>query len=548
LTFSNVSASCNSCNATCDFGKLQLNNCKINKYKITCDIDIPDEPQPSPDMPPDPNYNTLNGEVEILQSHGENHTENINYVLHQNESIFDPISLEFPENNGLVSGDNVKIFYKNSRRRLQSDAIQVDYFIESGPSKGGKDFVVNGKPVNITSITILPTMCNTPAVLTKSLLNSRYFNKYAKPKEITYQMYHQICSFNKLLFLPENNIIVDNIKIPCKGKFNSETYDTDNKCDSAELYGWMADALKQVAARGIDLKKYKRKVLIMPRRKCGWAGMGTLGCGSSCDVWINGIDPNDLTILFHEMLHNVGLQHSNRNISWVNSEYGDCTDPMGCGWPPVPLTTLMCLNAPQQLKAGWSYLKENINFNNFPSGQFIKKTLPSMSVTDTNMIRINISKLPDFVANRWFRTTPEENAIYLSYRSQTNKSIYDTGLDKNINSRVYIHSYNSTLVMPPVVEPNDSAFKPSLIAVLDYNNSYIWKLKLNTTPSYKWYFPYLKKGIRINFVNKNITHANVTICKFVSLSESTLAECTNGIDDDCNGLVDKQEPKCKKYI
>ena len=53
--------------------------------------------------------------------------------------------------------------------------------------------------------------------------------------------------------------------------------------------------------------------------------------------------------LFQELGHNIGMQHSNRFINWVNMEYEDFTDPMGSGGPSptaLPNATLTCLNAP----------------------------------------------------------------------------------------------------------------------------------------------------------------------------------------------------------
>jgi hypothetical protein len=543
LLLASASASCDTCTASCKkYGDIKLTDCSINNNYLNCYISPIDK---SP--PPPPEFNMVSGELEVLVSH-VNETEQFNYLLHENTSVFNPIPLYFNNDIGLVTGDNIKVFYKNTGRRLldNSFGIEVDYILPNGDPTLNKDFVVDGKPVNITSLTMLVSMCKTPAPSTKAALQKRFFDKYASPDEITMQRHHQICSFNKLLFLPENNLIVDNINIPCTGTYNNAQYDTNGACGEAELYGWMIEALKQVTAQGIDLKKYKRQILIMPDRpKCPWAGLGSVGCPSICNVWENGYDFNDLTVLFHELGHNIGLLHSNRNNSWNSDEYGDCTDPMGSGWITNPLTNMICLNAPQQLKAGWSKLIENINFYKMPAGQFIKKSLPSMAITDTNMIRINISTLPAFGGNKWYRVTPEENAIYISYRSKTSTTKYDTGLTTK-NAKVYIHSYNSTLQMPPVPEPSDQAFKPMLIGILDNTSGSICSISI--TPSFNWYFPELKAGIKISFVTKSITSADITICKYNSLSEKTLSECTNGIDDDCNGLSDDQEPDCKKYF
>lgn len=54
------------------------------------------------------------------------------------------------------------------------------------------------------------------------------------------------------------------------------------KCDAPEIYGWAAAAEAwAVANTNYNLSSFKRHVLAMPfMLSCGWAGLGSVGCGS----------------------------------------------------------------------------------------------------------------------------------------------------------------------------------------------------------------------------------------------------------------------------
>jgi hypothetical protein len=131
----------------------------------------------------------------------------------------------------------------------------------------------------------------------------------------------------------------------------------------------------------IDLASYQRRVMVMPDNTCPWAGLAAVGCARSCQTWLKvshaalhscdsatsgmwhecgsadtelhgltrcqsiatrqGPYASLLSTSFHELGHNLGLQHS----STPGNEYGDGSCPMGacCG--------NRCLNAPQVREA-----------------------------------------------------------------------------------------------------------------------------------------------------------------------------------------------------
>lgn len=596
-------------NVTCVYSQsfpISVSNCRINRVNNTlmCRIDNlpqhpnspnppnrPNKPNPpnSPNSPNPPNPSlvssptpkaptpplqqstTISGEVESFISHDHDESPSQNtFSLRtdtSNLSSVSSIGLRFrdPSIVSLVTGDNINIKLKTRRRGLLSDGITgiselsaLDLEgaeIEKTGTTGAKDFVVDGKPVNITSITMVVSMlCTITNKMSTDTLARRYFDMFAPQGHVTLQKYHATCSYNKLLFLPENNIIVDNITLPCTGTYNKVQYDSANLCTGNEIYGWMNDALAQAKARKIDISKYKRRILILPfRKKCPWAGLASVGCTSSCMTWINNSPTSpeiSMPTLFQELAHNIGLMHSNKEEKFVSIEYGDCTDPMGCGGPNPTrlLTTMTCINGPQQYKAGWAKPTTNgqIDFSQIEEGIPVVRVIPSMSVSDSNMIRIKVSDLPPL------SSTPQQHAIFITYRTRQPDPGFDSGLTNDMTHKVYIHTYNITIRSPPRPDPSFTPFKPMLLAVLDPSATSQSAIKnMGGFPIKKqisWWFDTEHSGLNIKVVSRNDTEAIVSLCKYTMLTETSMDDCIDGVDNDCNGLIDADDPACFEVL
>jgi hypothetical protein len=106
---------------------------------------------------------------------------------------------------------------------------------------------------------------------------------------------------------------------------------TKTVCDP---YLLAAEADKKVAAAGVDLAAYNRKVYMFPKTACTWAGLGNVG-GSDTKAWANGTF--NLLIVGHELGHNYGLRHAHAldcdvsafGNSCTSLPYGDAADMMG---------------------------------------------------------------------------------------------------------------------------------------------------------------------------------------------------------------------------
>ncbi len=98
-----------------------------------------------------------------------------------------------------------------------------------------------------------------------------------------------------------------------------------------------SQAQQAAAAAGFALGNYARFVYVFPANGCGWWGLGTVG-GMPSHAWVHARYGFSLTVVGHEMGHNLGLYHSHSldcgdatvaAAGCVASEYGDVFDIMG---------------------------------------------------------------------------------------------------------------------------------------------------------------------------------------------------------------------------
>jgi len=95
---------------------------------------------------------------------------------------------------------------------------------------------------------------------------------------------------------------------------------------------WASQAEAAATAAGVDVASFPRRVYAFPHTNaCNWSGIGTVGGGtlaSPSKAWINGT--YSLTVVGHEMGHNLGLYHAHSNTcdatGCVTSDYGDVDD------------------------------------------------------------------------------------------------------------------------------------------------------------------------------------------------------------------------------
>ena len=123
-------------------------------------------------------------------------------------------------------------------------------------------------------------------------------------------------------------------------------------------YNTIALQAKQAAAAaGYSVSSYARFVYVFPSNTCGWWGLGSVG-GSPSQAWIHSKYGFNVTVVAHEMGHNLGLYHSHSldcgsvsvaTAGCTSSDYGDVLDVMGSS----PSGNAPHYNAFQKERLGW---------------------------------------------------------------------------------------------------------------------------------------------------------------------------------------------------
>ncbi|KAG2443666.1 hypothetical protein HXX76_002015 [Chlamydomonas incerta] len=455
----------------------------------------------------------------------------------------------------------------------------------AGKPNGAKDLmIVGGQPVTVSSITLVMTAsdCPKPRVaksFNASWVAARWSNATAPAAGNNLERLHEVCSYGKLRFPNSSNAVYGPIDIPCTGFWKTgvdgkdlRPYNLNTSCGDPELFGlwdyaksWLE---KKDQAMFQNLKNIRRKIIVFPfafrdrQDHCSFGGRGSVGCseGHDCLTWLNpGLASLDVTMdtIFHELGHNIGLQHSGRNMCDKNGqcgvqEYEDRTCLMGIGAPKDRDKQYICTNAPQAYKAGWSSpidrngdapFNGTIVYDQVIGNLENKEVLlPAMALTNNNHLRIVVDQTGVDRSKRAL-----QRALFVSYRARVSGLSYDNGLSDNYHRRVFIHEFNETADNKASETAGDM---PSslILAVLDTKDNVTKLNKVITDDwgalpdNYTYVAPGGKGRLVIRVVKTRATNASIQLCHATAFEET---DCSDGIDNDCDGLQDSDDPDCE---
>lgn len=162
----------------------------------------------------------------------------------------------------------------------------------------------------LKTLTVILTICNTPPSIDHLQLHNVLVGNKDSVKNLMSQ-----CSNGTINFEPV--IFPSYVNIPCPESVMS--CDTDS---------WAYRADNAILPYFPTLDEYMYKLYVLPKGGCAFAGLGQVGpceLEDNCRVWISGDYVFYPTTYFHELGHNLGLEHA----SYQGNPYGDYSDVMG---------------------------------------------------------------------------------------------------------------------------------------------------------------------------------------------------------------------------
>ncbi|KAG2485992.1 hypothetical protein HYH03_015314 [Edaphochlamys debaryana] len=478
-------------------------------------------------------------------------------------------------------------------------------------SAGGNSGVA---PVRFSSVTVLLSVCGQKPNVTAEDFRKQWYhsgsddlpsalaairsgsglNVSAAAAPPSMERFFETCSYGKVRFRPEDNVVLGPVDVPCTGvsPTSGVPYNA-SQCKPDDLYGWAAVAEQAVvAALGqAAAERLRHRLLILPQMPaCDWKGLAEVGCGDRCYAWIRGGSARTLSTIFHELSHNLGAEHA--TVLGSGADGGDPTDALGtcCG--------LRCHIAPHAWQLGWSEPLAQLDAGGLPAGLWRRFSLPAMATSDANMIRISLDWIstqygtpssigaasraqtsaielrgdprdsltsppppPARITAKQAKAAaaaaaaaavgrPEPPALFISFRTPTG---YDIGLDLQSTYKVQVHLFNGTRY-------GTNGARPQLLARLGASEVF------GAPPP-----PFLPArhagpplpdlgGLVLVVRDVGRAGADVALCRPLLLPAEDAGEgegegremvpqsvelnCEDNLDDDCDGLIDAEDPDC----
>ncbi len=277
----------------------------------------------------------------------------------------------------------------------------------------------------ILVLRVIPSGIGAPSVSTDEL----YLRIFSDGNSFKHQMAR--CSAGTLQFNPTNWGVMD---IYVNANWGTSRADIISQATAV--------ALSNIGNGYTDVRQLANHVMfIMPNMNDGYVGSAEVcNVGLSCTSQFGDVHGTSLTVLMHELGHNLGLKHAGGD----GVEYGDKTSNMGVSSAEIG-GPLSCYNAANHWYLGW-----------FSEGRLDLSTVPS------NPITVNIAAFVDY------SETASESDKYVLVKAGNFYVQFNRAKDYNMGTR----AMPDLLVVTWDGNPGSNGGRTELITGLDMSNSY----------------------------------------------------------------------------
>ncbi|KAG2429696.1 hypothetical protein HYH02_013954 [Chlamydomonas schloesseri] len=347
---------------------------------------------------------------------------------------------------------------------------------------------------------------------------------------------------------------VKGLDLPCDGYSGNQapwSAAPNSACGWAELWGWMEYArdssYDELSAIGVDglPPRYLRRLLVLPPPSASWPvcrawqQRGSLGCDAvaGCAMWVKADRAKLLEWGATQFGSSLTLRPAAAGLAAAQRPVaaGDSSDPLGS-----PEGGYRCFNAPHAYKLGFASPVRTFDATNrgLIESNPTQVLLPASTTSPTNALLIN-PNWPAFPAP----TVPPARPPPLLYGQYRSRLGGDAGLALTVRERLLLHTLNASLADPVgsgAVGANVPSPSPVLVAALQPGQQYRY-----TAARVVVKFESLQPPPATDPAGVTGGVAAVSVCGYRYEKESAgEGGCYNGLDDDCDGLVDSADPDC----